>query len=58
MNDVPVESHTLGLAGLALAWLYTGLRAYLAIRARDIAAHRCWMVRNFALAFASVTLRL
>ena len=48
----------LGFACLALAWLYTGLRAFLAIRARDIAAHRRWMVRNFALTFAAVTLRL
>jgi uncharacterized membrane protein len=48
----------LGFAGLALAWLYTGLRAYLAIRARDIVSHRRWMVRNFALTFAAVTLRL
>jgi uncharacterized membrane protein len=47
-----------GFASLALAWLYTGLRAYLAILGRDIAAHRRWMVRNFALAFAAVTLRL
>lgn len=47
-----------GFACLALAWLYTGLRAYLAIRARDVVAHRRWMVRNFALAFAAVTLRL
>jgi len=48
----------LGFGCLALAWLYTGLRAYLAIRARDIATHRRWMVRNYALAFAAVTLRL
>lgn len=48
----------LGFACLALGWLYTGLRAYLAIRARDLAAHRRWMVRNFALTFAAVTLRL
>jgi uncharacterized membrane protein len=48
----------LGFALLALAWLYTGLRAYLAVRARELAAHRRWMVRNFALAFAAVTLRL
>jgi len=48
----------LGFASLALIWLYTGLRAYVAIRARDIAAHRRWMVRNFALTFAAVTLRL
>jgi uncharacterized membrane protein len=48
----------LGFACLALGWLYTGLRAYLAIRARDVASHRRWMVRNFALTFAAVTLRL
>jgi uncharacterized membrane protein len=48
----------MGFAGLALAWLYSGFRAYRAIRARDVAAHRRWMVRNFALTFAAVTLRL
>lgn len=48
----------LGFACLAVAWLYSGLRAYLAIRAGAVALHRAWMVRNFALAFAAVTLRL
>jgi uncharacterized membrane protein len=48
----------LGFGCLAIAWLYTGARAYLAIRARDVASHRRWMVRNFALTFAAVTLRL
>jgi uncharacterized membrane protein len=48
----------LGFGVLAVLWLYTGYRAYRAIRARDIAAHRRWMVRNFALTFAAVTLRL
>jgi hypothetical protein len=48
----------LGFAGLALAWLTTGLCAYRAIRLRDLSAHRRWMVRNFALTFAAVTLRL
>ena len=47
-----------GCGCLAALWLYTGFRAYRAIRARDIAAHRRWMVRNFALTFAAVTLRL
>lgn len=47
-----------GFALLALLWLYSGLRAYLSIRARDVAAHRRWMVRNFALSFAAVTLRI
>jgi uncharacterized membrane protein len=47
-----------GFASLALAWLYTGFRAYIAIRTRDTIAHRRWMLRNFALTFAAVTLRL
>lgn len=48
----------LGFAALATVWLYTGFRAYRAIRAGDVASHRRWMVRNFALTFAAVTLRL
>jgi uncharacterized membrane protein len=48
----------LGFGCLALAWLYTGIRAYAANRAGDPITHRRWMVRNFALAFSAVTLRL
>ena len=48
----------LGFAMLAVLWLYTGLRAYLAIRRGAIAEHRKWMVRNFSLTFAAVMLRL
>lgn len=48
----------LGFAGLALGWLYTGARAFGAARGRDFAAHRRWMIRNFSLTFAAVTLRL
>ena len=48
----------LGFAGLAVAWLYTGLRAYAAIRAGNVVGHRRWMVRNFSLTLAAVTLRL
>lgn len=48
----------LGFSGLSLLWLYTGLRAYLSIRQRDIVAHRRWMMRNFALTAAAITLRL
>ncbi len=47
----------LGFALLALAWLYTGIRAYLAVRRGAIGEHRKWMVRNFSLTFAAVTLR-
>lgn len=48
----------LGFALLAVGWLYTGWRAFVSIRKRAIGEHRRWMVRNFALAFAAVMLRL
>jgi uncharacterized membrane protein len=48
----------LGFGCLALAWLYTGARAYVAVRRGDVPEHRRWMIRNFALSLAAVTLRL
>lgn len=48
----------LGFGTLAMCWLYTGWRAFHAIRHRAIDEHRKWMVRNFALAFGAVMLRL
>ena len=48
----------LGFATLAVVWLYTGLRAYLAVRRGAIDEHRKWMIRNFSLTFAAVMLRL
>jgi uncharacterized membrane protein len=48
----------LGFGFLALAWLYSGTRAFVAIRSRNVAEHRRWMYRNFALTLAAVTLRL
>jgi uncharacterized membrane protein len=53
-----------GLAGqagfffLAVVWLVSGWQAYAAIRRGEVQAHRTWMVRNFALTFAAVTLRI
>ena len=47
----------LGFTLLALAWLFSGFRAFIAIRAGDVASHRRWMIRNFSLTFAAVTLR-
>jgi len=47
-----------GFGLMAMAWLYTGVRAYLAIRRGDIQRHREWMFFNFSLTFAAVTLRL
>lgn len=43
---------------LDIAWLYTAWRAYRAVRARDFAEHERWMLRNMALTFAAVTLRI
>jgi len=48
----------LGFGGLALAWLVTGTMALVTIRRGEVALHRRWMLRNFALTFAAVTLRL
>jgi uncharacterized membrane protein len=47
-----------GFAALALCWLYTGARAYLAIRRKAVDEHRASMVRNFALSLAAVMLRI
>ena len=48
----------LGFSFLALFWLYTGFRAYYAIRGGMVADHRRWMIRNFSLTLAAVTLRV
>jgi hypothetical protein len=48
----------LGFAFLALAWLGTTTAGYACIRKAEIAAHRRWMIRSYALTFAAVTLRL
>ena len=46
-----------GFGILALFWFFTGLQAYLKVRRGDISAHRRWMIRNFGLTLAAVTLR-
>ena len=47
-----------GFAALAVFWLYSGTRAYLAIRRGNVQEHRRWMLRNYALTFAAATLRI
>jgi hypothetical protein len=49
---------TVGFAMLAVLWLATGFAAFTTARSRRFAEHRRWMIRNFALAFAAVTLRV
>jgi uncharacterized membrane protein len=48
----------LGFGILAVLWFASGLQAYRMVRAGNIEAHRRWMIRNFALSLAAVTLRL
>jgi uncharacterized membrane protein len=48
----------LGFGILAVLWFFTGLQAYRMVRKGNIEAHRRWMIRNFALTLAAVTLRV
>ena len=48
----------LGFASLAVVWFYSGLMAYLAVRAGNIVLHQQWMIRSYALTLAAVTLRV
>jgi uncharacterized membrane protein len=47
-----------GFATLAVFWLFSGTRAYLAIRRGNVQEHRRWMLRNYALTFGAATLRI
>src|SRR5690606_25953677 len=47
-----------GLVVVAAGWLGTAVAALRAIRAGDVAAHRAWMTRNYALTFLAVTARI
>lgn len=49
---------SLGFIGLGLVWLYTTLKAYLAIRAKDLGLHQGMMIYSYAACFAAVTLRI
>jgi|ERR1700722_9010867 hypothetical protein len=48
----------MGFGTLAITWLFTDVMAYATIRKLDIDQHEKWMIRNYALTFAAVTLRL
>ncbi|WP_127473084.1 DUF2306 domain-containing protein [Microbacterium sulfonylureivorans] len=47
-----------GFGALGVLWLASGWRAYRAIRRRDVPSHQAWMIRNYALTYAGVTLRV
>jgi len=46
-----------GFGLLAVLWLTATAQAYRRIRAGDVASHRRWMIRSYALTLAAVTLR-
>ena len=48
----------IGFSLLDVCWLFTAFMAYRAIRNRRFVDHQQWMMRNFALTFGAVTLRL
>lgn len=50
--------YAIGLGSLATAWLITSGMAYIAVRRRNIAQHREWMIRSYAVTFAFVTFRI
>jgi uncharacterized membrane protein len=47
-----------GFIFVAILWFYSVVQAYKAIRRGNILLHRVWMVRNYALTFAAVILRI
>ena len=47
-----------GFLGLAASWLVATALGYRAIRSGDVARHRRWMTRSFALTYAAVMLRI
>ena len=49
---------TAGFGLLAVLWVTFAATALLAVLRGDVATHRRWMVRTFALTYAAVTLRL
>jgi uncharacterized membrane protein len=48
----------LGFGSLAVLWIYTTIKAYMAIRKHELPSHQRWMIRSYALCFAAVTLRI
>ncbi|TCP55389.1 putative membrane protein [Tumebacillus sp. BK434] len=47
---------TAGFFVLSAVWLYTTLKAYTTIRKRQVAAHRRWMIRSYAITLANNSL--
>lgn len=48
----------LGFIGMSVLWFYTTWKGVQTIRRGEVANHRVWMCRSFAMTFSAVTLRL
>ncbi len=48
----------LGFGFLSVFWLVTAFQALVKIKNKNIQEHQRWMIRNYSLTFASVTLRI
>ncbi|MFH6602207.1 DUF2306 domain-containing protein [Maribacter algicola] len=49
---------SLGFICLGLLWLYTSIKAYFAVRNKDLQLHQGLMIYSYAACFAAVTLRI
>lgn len=49
---------SLGFISLGIIWLFTSIKAYFAIRKRDLQLHQGLMIYSYAACFAAVTLRI
>lgn len=49
---------SLGFICLGLIWLFTTIKAYIAVRNKDISLHKGFMIYSYAACFAAVTLRI
>jgi Predicted membrane protein (DUF2306) len=47
-----------GFGLLAIIWMYSCIKSILSLRNNDMESFRIWIVRNYALTFAAVTLRI
>ena len=49
---------SLGFISLGVIWLFTTLRAYIAVKNKDLSLHQGMMIYSYAACFAAVTLRI
>jgi uncharacterized membrane protein len=57
VTQIPVSMYSVGLFGLAIAWITTTSAGYWAATHGRIAEHRVWMIRSYVVTFGFVSLR-